>query len=217
MQLADLRVGIANHEFESRRDITEAALSVAAAIDRWETDLLRRSSYETKISDTISAECYLGIYHVYDSVTAAEVWNNIRNLRILTHEIILDCCSGDPSLSSEDFSLDLTEQRNHSIAVIRQTALQICASIPKLLNAMPGEQADTKQRMHPASCGLSLMWPLFIICNSTEVETPLKEWAFGFFRTINSEMGIRQAHLMANTILAGTSPFRAYRANDIPS
>ena len=223
IQFANVRAAIANRTFSNDADVVSELLAVDASLESWKTDLKIDWDYQTMQLNDTSDKYFRGMYHIYPSETAAEMWDSYRAVRILIHEIILQYMDNqDDSMLHAGFDEEAAPQTYDSVAVIREMSVQICASVPALLGTMPdSEAAPTERRMVPASRGLSLLWPLFVMCDTPTVDAELREWVVGRLRVINTTMGIRQAGLMAETLLSDSAPgesFAGFRLrNGIPS
>lgn len=142
---------------------------------------------ENKKDDSEYRSVYGESHHVYPNVEIASMWNNYRLTRIIIHEIIGNIYVRllKPGGPSEDRLMAL-----RSIAISRQMAEDICASVPYHFNS---EDVATGSVFR-------LIWPLYIASDCVGSSPPLKQWIAQTLEKIGHTMGIQQALTMSQLV-----------------
>ncbi|KAJ5606209.1 C6 zinc finger domain protein [Penicillium lagena] len=159
----------------------------------WATSVNSASRYttvsapSTKKHDYEHRSVYGESYHVYPNVGIASMWTNYRLTRIIIHEIIgsiyarLLKSGGLP----EDRLMAL-----RSIAISRQMAEDICASVPYHFDS--GDVA--------VGSVFRLIWPLFVASDCVGTVPTMKRWIVQTLEKIGHSTGIQQALTMARLV-----------------
>lgn len=217
IRLANLRADIADHSCTDDAEIVSAALEIDADLNASEAYLLLDWPFETLDAEMPSEDCFGGVYHVYKNACAAEMWNNYRSLRILTNEVILQFLEDRSAPGSLTMlGTALKDQYDNSKDLIRKMCVQICASVPTCLGALPRSAASTEPRLNPATSGLALLWPLFVACDTPDCDEGVRRWGLDKLQSIGATMGIRQAATMVTTLTSDFrpgEPFIGFRAS----
>jgi hypothetical protein len=222
-QLCNLRARIASipsgSAAESAGSIISEALSIAAKLGDWQSDLpLNYFPVSTVRIWNPTPEVYSDYYHIYCDQWAATFMNNCRVVLILLHEIIITQLSYIRHPPPEDFNeqsgYSCTPSPSYAAQIQRrikssQKAIldlidQICASVPFLLDyeycasASPGQS----EIPHPRAVGgNAVMWSLFVAGEADCVRNSTPTWIIGRLNKIGTEMGVKQANTMAKLLL----------------
>lgn len=201
--IASLREFIKINPDSSPATIISSALEIDADLSAFATELSSEWAYDTVcVTPKQSQECLDGFYHVYKYLWTAQVWNNYRLLHIMVHGIILQNLDRQSSLEPASTSPSTSSQYQRSRTLVRQLCSDICASVPNLLGSFPDHRALPQPSTQRATGGLFLLWPLFAGVGQTpQVDEQMRKWAIGRLQFIDEAMGIRQAGLMASTLL----------------
>jgi hypothetical protein len=165
-------------------------------------------SYNRVIYD----DCYY--FHVYTSISIANVWNNYRRIRILIHELLLEhmeyllhqelSCPHFLSTTELPFALNpplpwLEKQMSISKELLGNLTRDICLSVPFFfgfhLKGGSGSPNTPK-----AVCGDFLLWPLYMAAEPTYSSRKLRQWVLVQFERISEVMGIKQALVIAQML-----------------
>ncbi|KAF2710438.1 hypothetical protein K504DRAFT_262151 [Pleomassaria siparia CBS 279.74] len=184
--------------------------------------------YETVYIEEPAEYVYGNSYHVYLDPWLAQMWNNLRAVRLILHKILrselLKGLASCPPL----FERSVAEaQIRASEQVIRSTSADICASTPQItgqipfpdpLNARPSIEAlfsdhfdpkDPRFKLHPPGTfwnpfrptGLhNLIWPVYSLAECCMCPKDLREWAIQQLHFVALKIGARQAVVMANEL-----------------
>lgn len=134
---------------------------------------------------------YGGKYHVYQNSTIASMWNHYRQTRIVVNEMIR---SMSLRLWEVDMGPESQQTMVQSIAIIKQMAYDICASVSYCFINFRTILA----------AALRLLWPLFIAAKSMGTEPTTREWILLTLDRIGNITGIQQAIRMSQFIRQGT-------------
>lgn len=203
--IGDLRAAIKKGELTE----TEAVISKALEIDGSLEHLLEfaSSGYTHEIVTAASGpsdECLDGYYYAYSYLWVAQIWNSYRFVRLLLHETILRQVERDRDKSIlGDGDDPIMGQFSQSKALVVRLCTEICASVPYLLGCFPDRPPSSPRRTQRSAGALSLLYPLYGgVCSSWKYIDPrMLRWAIGRLQYIDSAAGIRQAGLMAATVL----------------
>jgi hypothetical protein len=146
-------------------------------------------------SDEWSEHCFRGRYGVSGSITSAQRLNDVRCLCILANESIMHGASLAPD------SPEVAERSDQAMRNIRQLAIEVCESVAYILGAVPAHLLPPQERKYQLADGMTLLWPLFVVCDAVVVDDDTREWARKRLEYLNSIAGIRQAGLMADSFL----------------
>ncbi|PQE26032.1 hypothetical protein CJF30_00000751 [Rutstroemia sp. NJR-2017a BBW] len=205
---------------------TQNLLSQALAIDGEFLDFFNHVppgwEYKTVYTDQDPEIVYNGHYHIYYDHWIAQIWNAIRQLRILLNEIIHalitdDLASAQPSLRPHDpvaaFHLQNSFRNMHLMQA------EILASVPQHVgytvhpdthssssSSQPWAHfrkdsgADCEFPVMRFSGGYFLLWPLYLAGNMPTATDEVRAYAVRNLRRIALVTGIRQAGLLAEVV-----------------
>ena len=205
--LCELRASIKEGSLTSPTEIISLMLELYERVNAWAAE---RSSYwdhtttfvtpnDPKFSDD---EIYDGSFSVYNAPWIAGTWNISRSTRIFIHEAIL--AQVDILLAqspSPAIAIDLMCQRAKSLAAIQDTASDVCASIPYILNhhRSRAEQAANPPR---AAAGYFVLTSLYLAGSTIGVPHSMRLYAMGRLRFIGHRLGLGQALMLAQILAA---------------
>jgi len=200
--IANLRASIKSQRMTDRATIISAALQIDAALEAWALAMSSQNSYDSVFGIENSNECLESFYHVYEYLWTAQVWNSYRLLRLLIHHIVLAQLGQPSSLSKPSDQASIVPQFDRSKSLAIQLCSDICASVPYMLDSFPDKSTSLHPSMQRSLGGLMLLWPLYAgVCMTPCVDERMRQWAIGRLQYIDSIMGIKQAGLMAATLL----------------
>ncbi|KAB8304747.1 hypothetical protein EYC80_004101 [Monilinia laxa] len=155
-----------------------------------------------------------GYYHLYYDHWVAQIWNAIRQLRILLNEtirevLLKDFSSPIPCLLGPEYA----ERFHICTEIMYQMQAEILASVPQHVgypakNTTPsqpwtGYKTDGLGAEIPtiqSSGGYFLIWPLYV-AGGMRISTPeVREFCVKNLRHIGKHMGIEHANLLANVM-----------------
>jgi hypothetical protein len=179
----------------------DAILSRCLAVDLILSDAFASPSpswsYTTIITDADPDIVYDGRYHIYNDHWVSQVWNNMRSVRCLLHDEIRRTLQPLPASPTR------TAQLLESTTIMRAMHADILASVPQHLGyrgapwTPPCDVAGT--------CGpLFLIWPLWHAGVMSVATEGSRQYAARNLLLIGREMGIRQAAVLATTVLDGS-------------
>lgn len=134
---------------------------------------------------------YGSYFDVYKDHEAAQTLNSFRSVRKMVNDHILkivpQCKPG------------FAYRRIVAAAVIRDICIDLCASIPYLLDRW--RSADDKGLAPTIGSGNTVCWPLYVIADDNSGLPPgMKEWACKQLFRIHETTGIQQAKSMADLL-----------------
>lgn len=155
-----------------------------------------------------------GYYHIYYDHWVAQIWNAIRELRILLNEtireaLLKDFASPTPCLLGPEYA----ERFQTCTETMYQLQAEILASVPQHMgyatknsgNARlwSGFAADGFAAEFPTirfSGGYFLIWPLFLTGNMRITTPEVRAFCVKNLRYIGTQMGIELASLLAKIV-----------------
>ncbi|KAF7888467.1 uncharacterized protein EAF02_003008 [Botrytis sinoallii] len=155
-----------------------------------------------------------GYYHVYYDHWVAQIWNAIRELRILLNETIREVLLKDftslvPSLLGSEYA----ERFQICTEIIYHLQAEILASIPQHMGYVSrnsshtqlwsGFEKDGFGTDFPTirfSGGYFLIWPLFLVGNLRLSTPEVRAFCVKNLRYIGTKMGIQHANLLATIV-----------------
>ena len=222
---ADVRRGVVSHPPEvlaTALEIDKAALSIfAEAPSRYE--------YETIYTNAEPGVVFAGCYHVYQDYLSATIWNGMRAIRLMLHEIIRDillkpCPCGTSFSTDEQYKAQL----QLSTDIMYQMQSDIIASVPQHLGYAPTKStsAPTSEHSFPWSHfnkrlptsqqtpgldsagppmirvfgGYTLPWALYIAGAIDIATEPVRLWIIETLQRMGRSMGIQQAIVLADKL-----------------
>lgn len=205
--LCEIRAHIKDGTLSDPMEIIERCLAVEKLTVAWAA---ARSTYWDHTTTFVvpgdpfysQEDIYDGHFAVYSALWIAGTWNIYRSTRIFIHEAILTQVDILLTQSqSAEAAMNLLSQRARSLAVIHETAADVCASIPYLLNH---HKTRTEQTEDPprAAAGYFVLTSLYLAGSTIGVPHAMRLYALSRLRYIGYRMGLGQALLLAK-ILAG--------------
>lgn len=186
--------------------LNERFLAFSKTIPKgWEYVTVQTQDYPDIVFD--------GYYHVYFDHWVAQIWNAIRELRILLNEIIRDIlqkgfASGTPCLPSPKYA----EKFQTCTKVMYELQADILASVPQHVgfgwhnppiqpwNSFQTDGLGVGIPMVKFSGGYFLVWPLFLVGNLRLATPEVRAFCGKNLRYIGTHMGIELANLLAITL-----------------
>lgn len=179
--------------------------------------------YATVRVDEKSMHHYDFFHHVHPAEHIAQMWNTLRLTRILLNELICSQYLGIQrglQQGSEAFAI-----WQRSVAIIKEMALDICASLPQFLQGTPHFCSDRSTSSpdssdsvtdsnfsvpivaqssptHHLSC-YRLIFPLYVAAQSAAVPAKLKRWVVEQLHFIADEHVIKNAAAVAKLLESG--------------
>ncbi|KAF2099480.1 hypothetical protein NA57DRAFT_55445 [Rhizodiscina lignyota] len=143
--------------------------------------------YKFTIVPDNSPDTLNGLYHTYPSFAASRIWNIYRCGRILTQEVVVrQLLSGQTGLDPWSTSSQLQSSR----ATTAQLCADICASVPSFL----------KSGSLRAATGHALLWPLYVVATTTNVEPSTRSWVVTELREISRRTAVLQGMGLADAL-----------------
>ncbi|KAF2113508.1 hypothetical protein BDV96DRAFT_688501 [Lophiotrema nucula] len=183
-QLVEIQAAVKKGTITDLDTIRRAAFHLDKKLLSWRATLSKEWEYQivtvdgdvaVAVGDGDGRSCkyFEGKKHIYASPWRAHIWNNWRALRILANQIILRTAES-PLL--DDALLEL----------IHRLSSEICVSAPEFIGT-------------PRSAGL--IWPLSVVAQGSWNKRSVRCWAVEQLRLIGTTVGVRQATLLAESIL----------------
>lgn len=172
----------------------------------WEYTIVRTD----KDSDVV----FDGYYHVYYDHWVAQIWNAIRELRILLNEtirevLLKDFTSPVPSLLGSEYA----ERFQICTEIVYHLQAEILASVPQHMGYVSRKSANphlwsgfekdgfgTDVPTIRFSGGYFLIWPLFLVGNLRLSTPEARAFCVKNLRHIGTQMGIEHANLLASIV-----------------
>ena len=222
---ADVRRGIISNPPEilaTALEIDKAALSICA-------NAPNLYDYETVYTDGEPGVVFAGCYHVYHDFMAATVWNGMRAIRMMLHEIIRDTLfnihSSTPSFFDDE---QCRSQYQASTNIMYQLQSDIIASVPQHLgygstkctsagttdhifpwshfdkragNSVGAAKSDSAgPPMIRAFGGYTLPWTIYLAGTVDIATQPVRQWIIETLERMGQLMGVQQAIVLANRL-----------------
>ncbi|KAF2260281.1 hypothetical protein CC78DRAFT_28884 [Lojkania enalia] len=164
---------------EGGQAVQEAIRDINNELESWKAGLLSHWNYTIMNGEgEVAGDQYSGMVHSYPSLWIAEAWNNWRILRIMVNQLILQ--------NEVPQNPGYSERIATAISVIQEMCSDICISVPSFGNT---------QRI------LSLIRPLYVVALEGLNPEYMRTFAVERLRHIGASMGIRQACLLADSII----------------
>ncbi len=229
LMLTNFRAHVIHGVISSPLEILATALEIDKAALEICADAPSTYEYDTVYTDADPDIIFDGCYHVYQDYLSATVWNGIRTIRIMLHEIIRDTLpklhSTKPSFPTNE---QYTTQYQTSTDILLQMQSEIIASVPQHLG-----YASTKTKSGLASDhffpwshfnsriasqyrslksksagppmirlfgGYTLPWTVYLAGAVDVANEPVQKWAVGTLQRIGRTMGIQQALVLADRL-----------------
>lgn len=182
--------------------IIASLLDLDDAVVKWGAERSGLWEHSTVFDSTKPDVIYDDAYTVYHTHWIASVWNVQRATRIFIHECIITQI--DEKLAQPLAAItttDLPSQRSRSLAIICETAFDICASVPYIL----GHDKPYDEQLSspaPAICGYFSVSAIYLAGSTIGVPQSMRLYVLGRLRYIGHSLGIKQPLMMA-AILQG--------------
>lgn len=221
-QLCKLRAQVASPKCNLKSTaIIAKALSIITEFERWHAELPASIRPSTFFLNKPTTEVLSDHYHRYCDLWASTIFNSYRTCSILCHEMIIHELSllhqryygpgstnldYDPTGYSESFPFIYVSQIHQSQRSILEFIDEICASVPFHLSYQ-GEPESLQENGSssplpppPAAGGNSVLWQLFAAGQINFCPKPTRMWIIGRLQKIGTEMGVRQAMMLAKVL-----------------
>lgn len=208
--VVNLRAAVDAGTITEATQIFQAALEAESTLERWTAHAPQGWSHgpPATLATTIAANTATArldeharaaqlhgktLVHTYANVNVAQVWNNWRVLRIITHQILIHHAlphllrrpdTNIPGAFDDDDDDQFAQQKAASAQIIRQMSLDVLAAAPSI--------TDTPRAR-------SLVWPLFVVAQEPLNPPRVRSRAVWYLRQVNDILGYRIASLMADT------------------
>lgn len=195
-------------------------------------------AYRTVYTDQHPEIIIFGYYHVYTSFWAAQLWNGLRSMRIMLNGIIRDSlikalpasesrtkqvisCEQTMYALQRDIIASVPQQIGRALDVNDEVYFDMTQQLGRMWEARPtGKPTQTTLSLLPfirLSGGYSLLWPLFVVGVSYVTTNEAKNWAIRVLRIVGTEMGIKQALVVAGLLETNTDVSDVHRDYEIGS
>lgn len=169
-------------------EVIREAVGLDIELEAWVGRLPTEWTFTTMQSTDMTGTFY-GRYHVYRSAWSPRVWNHYQLGRLLVNEVIAFYIS-----RLREPAVDWIVQKELSLAVINQTAVDICAGIATqgLFSNHDTLPSDCSPR--PLLKGIFMtIYPLTAAGSATGVSDQLRNWVNETLQMLADRTGIRQA------------------------
>jgi hypothetical protein len=176
------------HEQATAEDVIREAVGLDMELEAWVVRLPTEWTFTTKYSADMVGTFY-GRYHVYQSAWSPRVWNHYQLGRLLVNEVIAFYIS-----RLREPTVDWVAQKELALAMINQTAVDICAGIATqgLFSNHDTLPSDCSPR--PLLKGIFMtIYPLTAAGCATGVSEQLRNWVNETLQMLADRTGIRQA------------------------
>ncbi|KAK6612252.1 C6 finger domain-containing protein [Botrytis cinerea] len=178
------------------------------------TNIPKGWEYTIVQTDKDSDVVFDGYYHVYYDHWVAQIWNAIRELRILLNEtirevLLKDFTSPVPSLLGSEYA----ERFQICTEIVYHLQAEILASVPQHMGYVSRKSANphlwsgfekdgfgTDVPTIRFSGGYFLIWPLFLVGNLRLSTPEARAFCVKNLRHIGTQMGIEHANLLASIV-----------------
>ena len=196
-QLCELRASIRDRSLTDPFTIIASLLELDDAVVKWGAERSSEWDYTTVFDSSKPDVIYDDAYAVYRDYWAAGTWNVQRATRLFVQEAIL--AQIDEMLAQPESvitTLDIPSLRSRCLAIICETAFEICASVPYLL----GHDKPYDEQLSspaPAAWGYFSLPAIYLAGSTIGVPQSMRLYVLGRLRHIGHSLGIQQALMMA--------------------
>ncbi|KAM3076026.1 hypothetical protein ACMFMG_006461 [Clarireedia jacksonii] len=205
----------------SAKTLLSQALALDAEFLDFFTHVPEGWEIETVYTDQDPHLVWNGCYHVYYDHWIAQMWNAIRQLRILLHIIIHALIVQDGQhIDNPAAALQL----QNSLRTIQHMQADILASVPQQVgyHTTRSTQSQSQSQSQPwnafrkdsgwgvgsggdisavrFSGGYFLLWPLFLVGNLPGATDAVRAYVVGILRHIQLHTGVQQAGMLAEIV-----------------
>ncbi|KAF7505700.1 hypothetical protein GJ744_000549 [Endocarpon pusillum] len=196
-RLCEFRASIRDGSLTDPYTNIASLLELDDAVVNWGAERSSQWDYTIVFDSTKPDVIYDDAYAVYREHWIAMVWNIQRATRIFIHEAIL--AQIDEMLAQPEpvtTMLDVQSQRSRSLAIICETAFDICASVPYMLghDKRYDEQLSSPA---PAVWAYFSMTAIYLAGSTIGVPQSMRLYVLGRLRHIGHSLGIQQSSMVA--------------------
>ncbi|KAF2175423.1 hypothetical protein K469DRAFT_610743 [Zopfia rhizophila CBS 207.26] len=224
------------HAIDLTKDSSDSASIVATSLklDKSLEDLKARIpdiwKYEIVPLKEPMDTVYGNFYHIYPDPWIAQMWNNLRSVRIVLHKVICEQLKRGSAQSPALFvSPEWNPQMKLSEALMMTAASDICASVPQITGQISfpdpptstpvsantitlPELVDchdpkyqlrtaTKFTIPPRPTGMHhLIWPIYAAGEMEICPNDMRKWAIDRLYDLGLKLGTRQAIILAEDL-----------------
>lgn len=188
IRFVGLCVSLQRQEQTIVEEVIREAVGLDMELEAWVGRLPTEWAFTT-MQNTDMTGTFYGRYHVYQSAWSPRVWNHYQLGRLLVNEVIAFYIS-----RVREPAVDWIVQKELSLAVINQTAVDICAGIATqgLFSNHDTLPSDCSPR--PLLKGIFMtIYPLTVAGSATGVSDQLRNWVNETLQMLADRTGIRQA------------------------
>lgn len=214
MHYTSLLAEVMQHKLEDRDVIIARSLALDAKLLEIATSVPPGWEYITVFTEEKSDHIFNGRYHVYQDYWMSQMWNSLRTLRIMIHEMIRNTLLDGFSASPPFFSAaEHSAQFQISTDTMYEMQADILYSVPQHIGYFPEggthfkTLAEIDQSMLPLikmSGGAFLMWPLWLAGILDIATEEVRDFVKKNLDFVATTMGINQARILADIMMAKT-------------
>jgi len=210
MHYSSLHAEVVQRKLTDPETIISRALELDAKLLEIATTKPPGWEYVTVLTKEPSEYVFNGCYHIYEDIWMSQMWNSLRSVRILLHEMIRDTLlagfSAKPPLFS---STEHTAQFQISTDTMYEMQAGILCTVPQHIGCFsPGKTSfqtlsDIDQSMLPTikmSGGTFLLWPLWMAGLLDIATEEIRQFVIRNLRSVGRTMGINQARVLADIL-----------------
>ena len=166
--------------------------------------------YTTTHLEKASKEVLDRHFDTYGDHFITQTWNVVRSMRIMLNDIIYSHCIDKGSgMGQKRFC---SHQAVLATLTIDVLAREICASVPQWIDHQtPSRKTKNYDAIQKLRCYI-LVWPLYVAAKYSTAMTKIKPWVLRQLRSMSSDIGIRNASVVADILenAPETSPWTVY-------
>jgi hypothetical protein len=214
MKYSSLLADVLQKKLTHHETIIARCLELDALLLEIVTNVPPGWEYITVYTDEQSDHVWNGRHHVYTDYWISQMWNSLRTVRILLNEMIRNTLLDGFSKSPPVFSAsEYSAQFQISTDTMYEMQADILCTVPQHIGYFPkGETyfqtlAEVDQSMLPSikmAAGYFLVWPLWLAGILDIATEEVRQFVKTNLDSIGTTMGIKQAHVLANILIAKT-------------
>ncbi|KAH7413962.1 hypothetical protein DE146DRAFT_13963 [Phaeosphaeria sp. MPI-PUGE-AT-0046c] len=204
IRLSNIRADLKQRDVTSPDIIITELLPIEEQLHSWKQNIPRAWQIETfctKDQNNVATQVWRSRYYMYDDFWKATVWNGFRSVRMVIHEAIINAIITSRATKHQ-------EQLQLSMAVLKETVDDICASVPYLLDHVHKDEfgritqttGDPRSGTIPRPGGWVLVWPLFQAAMVRTTPRSQRDCIAAVLRNIGLKMGLKLAISMAERL-----------------
>lgn len=206
-RFSELRSNLADPQYTYYlHSIVNDALEIDQQFHEWTLNVPSSFLRTSAVIPVPDEEVFGDYYDLYQDVFTAGVWNSVRSIRIMLHEIFIEhivkLCSSPEYITPncEILSLYRAQIRTSKIMIDTLTH-EICASVPFYFNYHRRDLGNFGKRPQPkAVAGYLLMWPLYTAAVAGRVSAQMRRWIAERLKNIGDVMGMRHAYALGSVV-----------------